>query len=226
MRSFNKITAVILIVMILALSLSACSKEETNSSLNEATLGLWDRILLDEKTHNVVECVDIDTVKYQGNTYYLAPMTFIQDSETTVQEDRGYEYIGWSGPRFFYIDTFYGDSKDSPSILYNTRLSYTYFRQDYNYKTDTFKIEGTEDHICFSENIIELSDHPSTDGAYPSNTAVVLSSSTHPSLDIRLGVFEDQGIWYACSMDLVYFELSENFVEILIKNRIITSLNA
>ena len=101
MRLFNKITAVILIVMILALSLSACSKEETNSFLNEATLGLWDRILLDEKTHNVVECVDIDTVKYQGNTYYLAPMTFIQDSETTVQEDRGYEYIGWSGPRFF-----------------------------------------------------------------------------------------------------------------------------
>ena len=227
MKSFNKIIAAVLIVSILILSLSACSKEETNSFLSEITLGLWDRILLDEKTHNVVEYVDLNTAKYQGNTYYLAPMIFIQDSSTTVQEDRGYEYIGWSGPRFFYIDTFYGDSKDSPSILYNTRLRYTYFRQDYDYKTDMFKIEGTEDYICFSENLIALSDIPSTDWFYYiSNKDVVLSSSTHPSLDIRLGIFEDEGIWYAYSMDFVYFELSENFVEILIKNQIITSSNS
>ena len=224
MRTVNKITAAILTIVILTLSLSACSKEETNSFLNEITLGLWDTLLLDEKTHNVVEYVDENTVKYQGNTYYKAPMIFIQDSSTTVQEDRGYEYIGWSGPRFFYNYTFYGDSKDSPSILYNTM--YTYFRQDYDYKTDTFKIEGTEDYICFSENLIALSDTPSTYGAYTSKEYVILSSSTHPSLDIRLGIFEDEEIWYAYSMDFVYFELSENFVEILIKNQIITSLNA
>ena len=227
MKLVNKVTATILTILILTLSLSACSKEATNSFLNEVTLGVWDRILLDEKTHNVVEYVDLNTAKYQGNTYYLAPMIFIQDSSTTVQEDRGYEYIGWSGPRFFYIDTFYGDSKDSPSILYNIRLSYTYFRQDYDYKTDRFKIEGTEDYICFSENLIAHSDIQSTDGFYyTSKEYVVLSSSTHPSLDIRLGIFEDEGIWYAYSMDFVYFELSENFVEILIKNQIITSLNA
>ena len=227
MKLVNKVTATILTILILTLSLSACSKEATNSFLNEVTLGVWDRILLDEKTHNVVEYVDLNTAKYQGNTYYLAPMIFIQDSSTTVQEDRGYEYIGWSGPRFFYIDTFYGDSKDSPSILYNTRLRYTYFRQDYDYKTDMFKIEGTEDYICFSENLIAHSDIQSTDGFYyTSKEYVVLSSSTHPSLDIRLGIFEDEGIWYAYSMDFVYFELSENFVEILIKNQIITSLNA
>ena len=227
MKSFNKIIATVLIVLILILSLSSCSKEATNSFLNEVTLGVWDRILLDEKTHNVVEYVDENTAKYQGNTYYLAPMIFIQDSSTTVQEDRGYEYIGWSGPRFFYIDTFYGDSKDSPSILYNTRLRYTYFRQDYDYKTDMFKIEGTEDYICFSENLIAHSAIQSTDGFYyTSKEYVVLSSSTHPSLDIRLGIFEDEGIWYAYSMDFVYFELSENFVEILIKNQIITSSNS
>ena len=227
MKLVNKVTAIILTIFILTLSLSSCSKEETHSFLNEVTLGVWDRILLDEKTHNVVEYVDENTAKYQGNTYYLAPMIFIQDNSTTVQEDRGYEYIGWSGPRFFYIDTFYGDSKDSPSILYNTRLRYTYFRQDYDYKTDMFKIEGTEDYICFSENLIALSDIPPTDWFYYiSNKDVVLSSSTHPSLDIRLGIFEDEGIWYAYSMDFVYFELSENFVEILIKNQIITSLNA
>ena len=225
MKLVNKVTAIILTIFILTLSLSACSKEETNSFLNEITLGVWDRLLLDEKTHNVVEYVDENTVKYQGNTYYLAPMIFIQDGETTVQEDRDYEYIGWSGPRFFYIDTFYGDSKDSPSILYSSRRN-TYFRQDYDYKTDMFRIEGTEDYICFSENLIALSDIPSTDGAYASKEYVVLSSSTHPSLDIRLGIFEDEGIWYAYSMNFVYFELSENFVEILIKNQIITSLNA
>ena len=57
MRLINKITATILTILILKLSLSACSKEETNSFLNEITLGVWDRILLDEKVHNVVEYV-------------------------------------------------------------------------------------------------------------------------------------------------------------------------
>ena len=226
MKSFNKIIATISIILVFTLSLSGCSNDQANSFLSEITLGLWDRILLDEKTHNVVEYVDLNTAKYQGNTYYLAPMIFIQDSSTTVQEDRGYEYIGWSGPRFFYIDNFYGDSKDSPSILYNTRLRYTYFRQDYDYKTDKFNLEGTDDYVCFSDDLIELSTIPSDDGAYTSKLYVDLTSSTHSSLDIHLGIFEENGIWYAYSMDFVYFELSENFVEILIKNQIITSLNA
>ena len=65
MKSFNKIIATVLIVLILILSLSSCSKEATNSFLNEVTLGVWDRILLDEKTHNVVEYVDENTAKYQ-----------------------------------------------------------------------------------------------------------------------------------------------------------------
>ena len=109
MRLVNKLTATILTILILTLSLSACSKEETSSFLNEITLGVWDRLLLDEKTHNIVEYVDSNTVKYQENTYYLAPMIFIQDSYTAVQEVRGYKYIGWSGPRFFYINIYYGD---------------------------------------------------------------------------------------------------------------------
>ena len=209
----KKITATILIALILILSLSACSSEKSNSFLSKVTLGLWDRIILDEKTHNVVEYIDQDTVRYQDNTYYLAPMIFFQDSSTTVQEERGYEYIGWSGPRFFYINTYYGDSKDSPSILYESRLSATYFREDYDYKTDTFKIEETEDAVCFEEDLTELSGVPSSDGAYTSKVYIVLSSSTHPSLDIRLGVFEENGIWYAYSMDFVYFELSENLVK-------------
>ncbi len=223
MQSSNKVTVTVLIVLILILSLSACSKEETNSFLNEVTLGVWDRLLLDEETHNIVEYVDNDMIKYQGNTYYLAPMIFIQDSYTAVQEDRGYEYIGWCGPRFFYIDTYYGDSKDSPNILYEARLEYTYFREDYDYKTDTFKIEGTEDVLCLSEDLIETSYKPSNLWA---QTYISLSSSTHPSLNINLGIFENDGTWYAYSMDRVYFELSENLVEILIKNQIITSLNA
>ena len=219
MRLVNKITATILTILILTLSLSACSKAETDSFLNEITLGVWDRLLLDEETHNIIEFVDNDTVEYQGNTYYLAPMIFIQDSYAAVQEDRGYEYIGWSGPRFFYIDTYYGDSKDSPNVLYESRLNRTYFREDYDYKTDTFKIEGTEDVICFGEDLIESSYSPSN---YSAQEYIVLSSSTHTSLDIRLGILFDNGIWYAMSMDFVYFELSENCVDILMKNQIIT----
>ncbi len=218
MRFFHKITALILTILILTLSLSACSKEETNDFLNEITLGLWDRIILDEEVHNIIKYNEDDTIEYQGNTYYRAPMIFIQDYSNTIEEKRGYEYIGWCGPRFFYIDTYYGDSKDAPNILYNTRLQYTYFREDYNYKADIFKLEGAEDVICFGEDLMETSRRPANEWG---GEHILLSSSTHPSLDIHLDIIFDNGIWYAQSSDFVYFEVSENFVEILVKNQII-----
>ena len=214
-----KITAIVLVVLILSLSLTACSNGDTNSFLNEITLGLWDRILLDENEHDVVVYVDSDTVTYQGNTYYLAPMIFIQDSATTVREERGYEYIGWTGFRFFYIDIFHGDSKDSPNILYESRLENTYFREDYDYKADIFKIESTEDVICFGEDLIETSHELPYSLSAPQY--IVLQSSTHASLSIKLGILSHNGVWYARSMDFVHFELSENFVEVLMKNQII-----
>ena len=219
MKSFYKIVAFILATLMLTLSLSACSKEEVDSFLDEITLGVWSRILLDEEVHNIIKYNEDDTIEYQGNTYYRAPMMFLGDTSTTIQK-RGYEYIGWCGPRFFYIDTFYGDSKDAPNILYNTRLRYTYFREDYSYKTDIFKLEDTEDVICFGEDLIETSLEPSN---WWAGEPILLSSSTHPSLDIHLYIIFENGIWYAQSSDLVYFELSENFVEILVKNQIIKS---
>ena len=214
MKFFHKITALILTVLILTLSLSACSKERTNDFLNEITLGLWERILLEEKTHNIVKYGENDTLQYQGNTYYRAPIIFINDSSNR----RGYEYIGWNGPRFSYNDTFYGDSKDAPNILYNSRLPITYFREDYNYKTDLFKLEGTEDVICFGEDLMETSRKPENEYG---GEDIFLVSSTHPSLDIHFDIIIENGIWYAQSDDFVYFEVSENFAEILIKNQII-----
>ena len=109
-------------------------------------------------------------------------MIFIQDNSTSIQEERGYEYIGWSGFRFFYIDIFYGDSKDAPNILYETRLRNTYFREDYDYKTDTFKIEDFDDVICFGEDLIEVS--PEDSYSWGVQQYIVLHSTTHASLDI------------------------------------------
>lgn len=199
MKLFRNIITFVLVFIILILSLSACSKEECNSFLSEMTLGLWDVLLLDEETHNIIEYVDDETIEYQGSKYYLAPMMFIRDSEKSVKEERGYEYICWNGPRFFYIDTYYGDSKDSPNILYNVRLRYTYFREDYDYKTDMFKIEGTEDVVCFGEALLETEYKEMN---YNSED-ISLSSSTHTSLDIKISAFYDNGVWYAYTMDCV-----------------------
>ncbi len=193
------------IIFSMIFTLSACSN------------GVWDRLLLDEESHNNIEIIDDETIEYQGSKYYLAPMMFIQDNEKSVKEERGYEYICWTGPRFFYINTFYGDFKDSPNILYEIRLRQTYFREDYDYKSDVFKIEGTEDFICFGEDLIETDYKDMNNGS----ENICLSSSTHTSLDIMMCVFFNNGVWYAQTMDCVCFELSENFVEILIKNKII-----
>ncbi len=219
MKFFQKTTVLFLVILILMLSLSACTREDVDVFLDEITLGVWSRILLDEELHNIVKRNEDDTIEYKGNTYYRAPMRFINDSSYTVEEERGYECIGWNGPRFFYIDAYYGDTKDAPNILYSTTRYYTYFREDYNYKTDIFKIEGTEDVICFGEDLMETSRKPEKKWG----EEIRLVSSTHPSLDIYLDIIIENGIWYAQSSDLVYFEVSENFVEILVKNQIIKS---
>ena len=219
MKFFQKTIVLFLVILILMLSLSACTREDVDVFLDEITLGVWSRILLDEELHNIVKYNEDDTIEYQGNTYYRAPMMFINVNSYTVEEEMGYEYIGWNGPRFFYIDVYYGDSKDAPNILYNTRLRDTYFREDYNYKTDLFKLEGTEDVICFGEDLMETSRKPENEYG---GEDIFLVSSTHPSLDIHFDIIIENGIWYAQSDDFVYFEVSENFAEILIKNQIIT----
>ena len=220
MKFFQKTTVLFLVILILMLSLSACTREDVDLFLDEITLGVWSRILLDEELHNIVKYNEDDTIEYQGNTYYRAPMMFINDNSNTVEKERGYEYIGWCGPRFFYIDTYYGDTKDAPNILYSTTRYHTYFREDYNYKTDIFKIEGTEDVICFGEDLIEFSRTGSIDKR---KEYIRLFSSTHPSLYFGLGIVLDNGVWYAQACDLTLsFVLSENFIEILVRNQIIT----
>ena len=215
MKHRYRLPALLLALLIVCLPLTACTGGVSDEFLNEITLGLWDRLLLEEELHNVVKYVDSDTVTYQGNTYYAAPMIFIRE------EKRGYEYIGWSGPRFFYISVFFGDSKDAPYILYETALGTTYFREDYDYMTDEFKIKGTEDVICFGEELTEATNSP--EELLSGKRSMVLTSSTHESLDIKLSILFYDGRWYACSMDFVYFEMSENLVEILVKNQIIAS---
>ena len=221
MKHRYRIPAMLLALLMVCLPLTACSGGASDEFLSEITLGLWDRIILDEELHNVVSYVDVETVTYQGNTYYAAPMIFIQDNYTTVQEERGYAYIGWSGPRFFYISVFCGDSKDAPTILYETGLNCTYFREDYDYTADEFKIKGTEDVICFGEALTETSDEP--EDFLSGKRRMVLTSSTHESLDIELSILFYDGRWLACSSDFVYFEMSESLVEILVKNEIIES---
>ena len=221
MKHRYRIPALLLALLMVCLPLTACTGGASDEFLSEITLGLWDRIILDEALHNVVSYVDAETVTYQGNTYCAAPMSFIRDNATTRQEKWGYEYIGWSGPRFFYIDVFYGDAKDAPVILYETTQRCTYLREDYDYTADEFRIQGTEDVICFGEALTEASNGP--DGFLREKQSMVLTSTTYESLDIELGIHFYDGRWFASSSDFVYFEMSDSLVEILVKNQMIES---
>ena len=78
MKHRCRIPAVLLALLLVCLPLTACSGGASDEFLSEITLGLWDRIILDEALHNVVSYVDAETVTYQGNTYYAAPMIFFR----------------------------------------------------------------------------------------------------------------------------------------------------
>ena len=222
MKSCRRVIAVVFALLLSTLSLSSCSKETTDGVLNTVTLGLWNRIGLRESERDVVEKIDENTARYQGNTYYLSPICMEVDM-LSVQEKYGYEYIGWSGNRFFYITTYYVDNKEAPEIIRTNRKE-TYFIETYDYKTDLFEIEGMDEVICFGENFIQPSAELPFYMYRYSIHDIILQATTYESVSVRFGISSHDGVWYACPTNSKYtcFELTENFIEILTEKGIIT----
>ena len=164
---------------------------------------------------------------YQENRYYQVPWDFFVRcglNESDSYPEQTHSQIG-SFYSFPFSSFYFSYTTESPLYIYTSnKTGYLknniYFREDYNYKTDIFKIEGTEDVICFGEDLIEFSRTGSIDKR---KEYIRLFSSTHPSLYFGLGIVLDNGVWYAEANDLsLTFVLSENFIEILVRNQIIT----
>lgn len=197
-------------ILLLCLLLSGCS------FIKNDVLGIGYSLSLDEDMHIKFNRIDDEHIEYQGNVYYLSDGIFFYNEPI----GNGYEYIGWSGSRWWRSTEIWGDRAESPTFLYFTEWRQTYFNENYDYRTDMFSIAGTDDVICFGEDLLDT-DYQNTNLFNRQHTKVELSSVNHPFLNATLFVVSDNGKWYAMTNTQLRFELSDSFVEILRNNIII-----
>lgn len=155
-----------------------------------------------------------DCIEFRGNIYYRSKVGFLANDIAATKDE--YEYLGWTG--YFHKTYIYANAKEDPVFLYLTNTREVFFREDYNYRTDEFVIEGTDAKFRFSEAFLNTDYGISK---YTGNTKIIIASTSYPTLKVTMSVFYRNGQWYACSRYMETHTLSDDFVSILVKNRII-----
>ncbi len=204
----------------------------TSCSLNQLTLGLSDRMFNDELSddkHNLIETIYgednwYESILYSGTKYYIDEHEIFSVTDIWRANDEGDVLLSWNGLRFGYIDCYYSYADDAPMFIYETRLGYTYFREDYDFNADVFVIEGTAIELPLSE-IVSLEDE-TFDDPTPSpakTTKITLVSKTHSRIEIIVSLYKSGESWYSCVGNWPYYpmKLSEDIVQKLTDNNII-----
>lgn len=187
-------------------------------------LGISDALSLDDDKHiklNFIDDDSYDSFEYKGTVYNLSEIDFLRAGEGELFASDKYEYLGWTGSRFWYRSHIFADSLDNPTFIYSTNSRDTYFREDYNYLTDTFIIEGTDDTIRLCDDLLDVDSDKHSFGK--STNEIVISSVNHPTLTAKFDIMICDGSLYACAQTntVVAFRISENFTNVLIDNHIV-----
>ncbi|MBR3917738.1 MAG: hypothetical protein IKJ59_03260 [Clostridia bacterium] len=196
---------IMIFLIVIMITLCGCS-----------SLGIKQALDLDEDLHIKFNYLENENIEFQGNEYYLSPMSFLWNGKETRTN---LKYLGWVGERFFYHSNVLGNSTEPPVFLYVIETAETYFIKDYNYIDDEFLIEGTDDVICFGDDLLEID---CGIGIAPSpNVDIIISSVKYPELKAELSVFFSGVSWYAKSSGLQTFKLSDHFVSVLNENSLL-----
>ena len=164
---------------------------------------------LDENKHIVFTYLD-DSIEYNGEIYYKSPVNY-----DLAGSDSDYEYLGWVGMRWFKHSHVYCDSPDNPTFLYTDQ--YTYFIESFDYTTEVFKIEGTDETLVFCDDLIQCDEMASMFGRIENE--IIISSATCPKLRMSLHTYvDDDGEFYIGSNNNVKFKMSDRLYKILSEN--------
>ena len=170
--------------------------------------------------------------KYNGNLYVLdewrlfESMTpsgkpYSENKECVPEGDAaaGDVLVGWTPSLYFY--KYYSNTEDNPVFIYEANFDKLYIRDDYDYKTDTFIIEGTDHSFVFSDMLTFL-DGPRDDYFHlglgsPNAIDVFLYSEFCPRLRIYLKLNYVNDMWIAnvYGNGYYWFELSDELLQML-----------
>ena len=155
-------------------------------------------------------------IEYNGTRYNVdEPRLFrVRENMNKIPKEDVLISWFWLG----YLDMHYSYTDDNPVFIYISRFYEVYLREDYDYLTDTFSIEGTDHQFVFSDMFIPSSAFSySTLYSYPYETDITLYSTTCPRLQASLRIFRVNGTWFAGGEESskVLFEVSDEFLELL-----------
>ena len=184
--------------------------------LSLTSCGLDYRYSLDESLHNQIEVVKEDDnlahhLIYQGDKYVSYGDYYQSHKDDVMLSWNGYRYI-------WYIDEDYSYTSEKPLFIYNKTTCRVYFREDYDYTTDTFVIENTESEIVWKDMFGQRNDDLSLEG----QVEVEIHSKQYLRINTSIELTMIDGTWY---MSFPYtsgaWVVSDEFVNVLSENGII-----
>ncbi|MBQ8440011.1 MAG: hypothetical protein IJX19_05075 [Clostridia bacterium] len=195
--------------------------------LSLTSCGLDYRYSLDESLHNQIEVVKEDDnlahhLIYQGEKYMFVGDTNLFHVDT-YKTGTGYYLsykddvmLSWNGYRYiWYIDEYYSYTSENPLFIYNERLGWVYFHEDYDYTTDTFVIANTESEIVWKDMF--HSQQSSFD--FVDTIKVEIYSKQCPRIKTYVRLVRDEKHWYlSLSGSQDVWIASEEFIQILSQN--------
>lgn len=199
------------------------------SILSLSSCGLDYRYSLDENKHNEIEVVmedeDVTSLIYQDTGYSFVGSTNFFNVMTYETEDGYYlsfeddTLLSWNGNRYiWYIDEYYSYTADNPLFIYNSRLKWVYFREDYDYKLDTFVVEGANSEIVWTN----IFDSEAKNIDFTPQKSVVMYSKQCPRIKTSLELsFVNEQWLVRCSDSKAIWIPSDEFLKTLSNNGII-----
>ena len=200
----------LVLIIVVALLLSSCDRNYTDN---------------DKALHNKVTFIydenDDKTLIYNGISYYFDKYALFIVWEEDWWENQGEIkddiMIAWTGPHLTSTVEYYSYTQDSPLFIYSS-IGEVYYCETYDYKFDTFVVEGTNAKFVLSDAIRVDETFGSL---YSSNTSVILRSETYPRVFSDLDIVSIEGTWYAKTRGCYCFEITDEFKQLLIENKII-----
>ena len=194
--------------------------------LTLSSCGLYYRYSLDESKHNKIDVVmedgDTTSLIYKDTRYYFVGSTNFFSVMTYETEDGYYlsfeddTLLSWNGNRYiWYIDEYYSYTDNNPLFIYNSRLNWVYFRENYDYKSDIFVIEGTDLEIVWNDMFASAVEHVD----FTPQKNVSIYSKQCPRIKTALELSFVDGQWFMrCSDSKEIWIPSNEFLKFLSYN--------
>lgn len=166
---------------------------------------------------NIVDEISLENgtfrLEYAGNVF----LPFSGDEVFVAQSDHDI-FLGWTGSWWGYQNQYYAFQTDNPLYIYETRIDRLYFREDYDYRADTFVIKNTSAEIVWKD--IFGTEQTRFDFQSPITVELYSKQCSRIKATLELEYVEDH--WYVSvpGSQSVWI-LSDEFVEMLSQSGLI-----